>query len=130
MAISAPILRAIDLSSSYTLPHLSEYTVSDFYITAGIEVASGLYQRQVINTTLKHKFNLKWAKLSAANVTTLRSAYALMRDQQAVFVDMDGNSWSVIPDRGGKEVEYTAFSLNVGGVMTLYYRGEWKLEQI
>jgi hypothetical protein len=129
MAISAPILRAPDLSVSYTLPHLSEYSISDYYIIAHIETANGLPQRQTINTSPKHKFTLNWAKLSATNVGTLRNAYALMRDNWATFVDMDGATWSVIPDPGQKEVEYTAFSV-MQGIPTLYYRSEWKLMQI
>ena len=129
MAISAPVLRASDFSASYTLPHLSDYGVADYYIQANIEAADGSTQRQLLNLNLKHKFSLKWAKLSAANVTTLRNAYGLMRDIPAVFVDMDGSAWSVIPDPGQKEVEYQAFSL-IQGIPTLYYRTEWKLIQV
>lgn len=129
MAINAPIIRTQDLVTSYTLPHVSEFVVTDRYIRAHIETANGTNQIQTINTNLKRSFRLKWAKLSAANLVTLRAAFALMRDGAVIFQDLDGNSWTVIHDPGQKDVDYEAFSV-MQGTPTLYYRGEWKLIQI
>lgn len=123
MAITAPIIRNAGATISYTLPHLSEYTVEDVYRMAYHETAAGTPQRQLLNSTLKHKFTLTWSKLSATNVATLRSAWQLLRDGTCTFIDMDGNSWSVVPDPQQDKLQFEAFASNV----TLYYKSKMAL---
>jgi hypothetical protein len=85
-----------------TLPHVQPdgYIERPGYRGADRVMLSGALATDLLTTTVKRTFELTWRRLTEAQVTTLLSAFATVRDGSAAFVSPLGGSYTVTRDEG------------------------------
>lgn len=80
-------------------------------------MANGSIVHDLVDSTARHSFDLRWEFLTATEYGTIKTAYALVKDTTATFVSIENTSYTVTrPDRGeldvtpvvvaGGEIEY------------------------
>lgn len=75
------------------------------YRGADLEMASGALGTDLVSTSVKRRFELAWLGLTEAQVSTVLTAFATVRDSSASFTSPLGGSYTVTRDYGAMEVE-------------------------
>ena len=91
-----------------TLPQVGahdSYMEFPGYRGADLEMASGALATDLISTSVKRRFELAWLGLTEAQVSTVLTAFATVRDSSASFTSPLGGSYTVTRDYGAMEVE-------------------------
>ena len=102
MAITTPVL------GGTTLPQVGardSYMEFAGYRGSDLEMASGALATDLVSTSVKRRFELAWLGLTEAQVTTVLTAFATVRDSSASFTSPLGGSYTVTRDYGAMEVE-------------------------
>ena len=102
MAITTPVLGGTSLPQVGAHDSYNEYPG---YRGADLEMASGALATDLISTSVKRRFELAWLGLTEAQVSTVLTAFATVRDSSASFTSPLGGSYTVTRDFGAMEVE-------------------------
>lgn len=90
------------------------------------KMASGALEEAVLNSTAKRVFTITWAKITAAQKTTIESKYAALFGTSLTFVDIHGTSYTVSNDEGQEEIEFELYvSAN-----EIYYKSQLRLREV
>lgn len=83
-----------------TLPDPSEYEENEGYRGAGRLMADGSVAFDLVTTTAKHEYKITWGTLTAAQKTTVKAAFATVKNSSAAFTTIEGASVTVtrLPD--------------------------------
>ena len=104
MAISTPSLGAVTLPQIGARDSYNEYAG---YRGSDVEMASGALATDLVSTSVKRRFELAWLGMTEAQVNTILSAFATVRDGSAAFTSPLGGSYTVTRDVGVMEVDLT-----------------------
>jgi len=99
MAISAPTL------ASQTLQAPNKYRQIAGYRGATSIMADGSMVTDLVSTSVKLRWEIGWDWLTAAQVTTLKTAFDSIKAASGTFVDVDGTSYTVTLDDNALELE-------------------------
>lgn len=102
MAITTPVLGAVTLPQVGAQDSYQEFAG---YRGADLEMASGALATDLVSTSVKQRFELAWLGLTEAQVGTVLTAFATVRDSSASFTSPLGGSYTVTRDFGAMEVE-------------------------
>jgi hypothetical protein len=80
------------------LPAPSTQDIEYGYFGQGRKMANGAVVWDLVSAAQKAKFTLKWTLLSSANLSTVKTAYALLDDSSGSYYDHSGASWTVQRD--------------------------------
>ena len=103
---STPTLGAVALP----IPKSQDYTRE--YRGGTLDMASGKVVHDLIDTSGRHVFRLRWEYLTAAEKTTITTQWDALKNATATYTDVEGNSYTVTqPEVGAKfdvAIEVTA----------------------
>ncbi len=99
MAVSAPSLGGQSLQAPQKYKQIAGYR------GATSVMADGSLSTDLVSTTEKLRWEIGWDWLTAAQVTTLRTAVGVVKNASGTFVDVDGTSYTVTLDEGFLELE-------------------------
>jgi len=99
MAVSAPTLGGQSLQTP------NKYRQYAGYRGGTSIMADGSMTTDLVSTTEKLRWELGWDWLTAAQVTTLRTAVGVVKNASGTYVDLDGTSYTVTLDDSFLEVE-------------------------
>ena len=95
-----------------TLPDPSGYRERVGYRGAPSEMADGTLAWDLVNVNAKREFTITWKALTAANKTTLETAFATVKSASATFLAPTNVSYTVTrhPEQG--DIEFEAIKQN------------------
>lgn len=99
MAISAPVL------ATNTLAVPNRYKQYAGYRGGTSIMADGSMTTDLVNATVKLRWEMGWDWLTLAQVATLKTAVDAVKASSGTFVDVDGTSYTVTLDDGFLEIE-------------------------
>jgi hypothetical protein len=102
MAITIPVL------GGTTMPQIARtdgYSERVELRGSDIVMASGALATDLVNSTAKRKFELRWKGMTEAQVTTIETAWATVKTASTSFTSPRGGSFTVTRDEGSKEIE-------------------------
>ncbi|HQV45528.1 MAG TPA: hypothetical protein PK478_05170 [Nitrospira sp.] len=111
MAITTPALGGTTLPQVY---YRDSYLEFPGYRGADVEMASGALSTDLVSTSIKRRFELAWVAMTEAQVATILTAFATVRDGSASFTSPLGGSYTVTRDVAAMEVDLSWYRL--GGV--------------
>jgi hypothetical protein len=112
MAITTPAL------GGTTLPQVGSsdsYTETLQLRGSDVIMASGALKTDLVTTTAKRRFELRWKGLTEAQVSTVETAWATVKTATAAFTSPRGGSFTVTHDDGAMELVQTWYK--GGGVL-------------
>lgn len=122
MAVSAPIL------ASQTLAVPTGYRRVRTFRGGQQMMADGTLSTDLVNTAAKHVFELSWAMMTDAQLTTLRTAFDAIKDTSGSYTDVDGTVYSVTLDENGLELDTEM--VKIAGAGNYRWRTSLKLRQV
>ncbi|MGB5050738.1 MAG: hypothetical protein WBO46_17475 [Caldilineaceae bacterium] len=96
-----------------TLAHPSDYRESVEYRGGRRVMADGTQVTDLVNSSAKRLFHVEWNALTAAERTTLETAYAAVKDTTGSFKTPDNNTYTVTID-GDAALEFNYILLPSG----------------
>jgi hypothetical protein len=99
MAVSAPTLGGQSLQTP------TKYRQYAGYRGGTSIMADGSMTTDLVSTSEKLRWELGWDWLTAAQVTTLRTAVGVVKNASGTYVDLDGTSYTVTLDENFLELE-------------------------
>lgn len=78
-----------------TLAQISSYSVNSQYIGGAVTLASGALRRDLMVSGAKRRFSLAWVALTATQLATVRTQYALAVAGDVAFTGPDGTTATV-----------------------------------
>lgn len=109
-----------------TLPDPSEYEEEESFRGAGRLMADGSVAYDLLSTTAKHQYTVTWGTLTAAQKTTVKSAFATVKNASAAFTTIEGTSVTVTRTPDQDTVSFAAVPV-AGGVR---WRASMKLREV
>lgn len=100
--MAAPVL------AGYTLANVMEggYRVYPHFRGATRRLATGTPQTDLVDATLKYRFELSWRLLTDAQKTAIINAYTAIKSASAAFTGPDGTAATVVRDPSQKELRF------------------------
>jgi hypothetical protein len=111
MAITTPSL------GGTTLPQIARadgYTERLELRGVDVVMASGAMATDLVNSTAKRKFELRWKALTESQVTTLETAWATVKTASVSFTSPRGGTFTVTRDVESKELELKWYGAGTG----------------
>lgn len=68
------------------------------YFGQGRKMANGSVVWDLVSAAQKAKFSLKWTLVTSSQLTTIKTAFALLDDSSGSYYDHAGSSWTVQRD--------------------------------
>ena len=102
MAISVPTLAG---QTIFTNTYPNRYRQIAGYRGATSIMADGSMVTDLVSTSVKLRWEIGWDWLTAAQVTTLKTAFDSIKAASGTFVDVDGTSYAVTLDDNALELE-------------------------
>ena len=101
MAVTTAVLGGV------TLPHVAAdgYDEGYGYRGADREMLDGSVATDLVSTTAKRTFELRWRELTETQVGTVRTAFATVKSSSASFTSPLGGSYTVTRDIGFFELD-------------------------
>lgn len=85
-----------------TLPMPTEQSYEPEYRGGTLNMADGSIVHDLVDTTARYTFHLKWTLLTATEKNTILTAYAGIKNTTATYVSIENASHTVTRPEGGK----------------------------
>lgn len=92
-----------------TLPHPSQFRRRRTYRGGRREMADGSLAVDLVSTTAKHTFDLEWPGLTSAELSTVQTAVAAIKDTAGAFLSPENVSYTVHLDDAAPELDIEMF---------------------
>jgi hypothetical protein len=102
MAITAPVLGGTTLPQ---VGHADSYTELLELRGSDVVMASGAMKTDLVTSTAKRKFELRWKGLTEAQVTTVETAWATVKTASVSFTSPRSGSFTVTRDQGASVLD-------------------------
>lgn len=109
-----------------TLPYPSGYRERVGYRGAFSEMADGTVAVDLVNVNAKREFTVTWRAITAANKTTIETAFATVKNASATFLAPTNTSYTVTRHPDQAEIEFEAIKQNS---TTLRFNVEMRLRE-
>lgn len=109
-----------------SLPSPSGYNERVGYRGAPSEMADGTLAWDLVNTNAKREFTVIWRAITAANKTTIETAFATVKSASATFLSPTNVSYTVTRHPEQAEIEFEAVKQNS---TTLRFNVEMRLRE-
>lgn len=93
-----------------SLPEPSEYEETESYRGGGRLMASGAVVFDLLSTTAKHSYVLTWDALTASQKSTIKTAFATVKNSSAAFTTIEGASVTVTRDPEQADITFKAIA--------------------
>lgn len=98
----------------YSLPDPSEYEETEEYRGGGRLMASGAVVYDLLSTIAKHAYMLTWDTLTSSQKTTVKAAFATVKNSSAAFTTLEGTSVTVTRDPEQDNITFKAVATASG----------------
>lgn len=88
--------------ASTSLPVPKEFSYGLIYRGGTLEMADGSIVHDLVDSTARHLFRMRWELLTSTELGTIKTAYAAVKDTTGTFLSIENVSYTVTRPDGAE----------------------------